>query len=111
MFDLAQHDAQVAMPGLLSGGASFDALKRAVHDLVSLAPKDCDVLIFVEDVAVLKARFIKPHTFLFEGIDKNGHHTAIVTHFTQLKARVIYRPKTGPSRWITEMEIIRGRVV
>jgi len=96
-----RHAAQVALPSLLSGGATWLALKRAIHDLVGRAPKDHDVLILIGDVAVMEAEFIEPHSFLFHGINQDGHRTVIVAHYTQVWARVIYRPKQGPSRVIT----------
>jgi hypothetical protein len=55
----------------------------------------------VFDIAMLNARYMEPHSFLFEGIDASGNRTSIVCHFTQLAARVIYLPKRGPSRVIT----------
>ncbi len=86
---------------LLSGRATFQALIDAVQELARLAPDDCDVLILVNDVSILKVRFIEPHTFSFEGFDQNGHRTWIVIHFTQLTARVVYLPKRGPQRVVT----------
>ena len=95
------HEAQVALPSLLSGDATWFALKRAIDSLVSCAPQDHDVLILVGDVAVLEAEFIEPHTFLFHGINQDGHRTGIVVHYTQVQARIIYRPKAAPNRVIT----------
>ena len=95
------HAAQVALPSLLSGDATWFALKRAVDDLVGHAPQDHDVLILVGDVAVLEAEFIEPHTFLFHGVNQDGHRTGIVAHYTQVVARIIYRPKQGPTRVVT----------
>ena len=86
---------------LLSGDATWIALERAVNDLVSSAPQDHDVLVQVRDVSVLKAFFIKPHTFLFEGFDQDGHRTRIIIHFSQVEARVVYLPKRGPDRVVT----------
>jgi hypothetical protein len=50
---------------------------------------------------VIKARFIEPHTFLFEGINQNGHQTGKVIHFSKLDAQVVFIPKRGPDRVIT----------
>ena len=86
---------------VMSGDATWRALHEAVAELKRVAPQDCDVLIQVGDVSVLKARFIEPHAFLFEGFNEAGHHTGIVIHFSQLAARVIYRPKHTPSRVVT----------
>jgi hypothetical protein len=96
-----RYAAQIALPKLLSGEATWLALKRAVDDLVRLAPQDHDVLVCVGDVSVHKIEFIEPHTLLFEGLDQNGHRTGLVIHFSQLNARVVYLPKRGPSRVIT----------
>lgn len=96
-----RHAAQVALPSLLSGDATWYALKRAVNNLVSCAPQDHDVLILVNDVVVLEAEFIEPHTFLFHGINQDGHRSGIVVHYTQVQARIIYRPKIGAVRVIT----------
>jgi len=86
---------------LLSGDATWVALERAVNDLVSRAPQDHDILLQVRDISVLQAQFIKPHTFLFEGIDSDGNRTAIVMHFSQVEARVVYRPRRNSERVIT----------
>ena len=84
-----------------SGEPTWLALKRSVDELVGRVPQDHDVLLQVSDVSVLKAEFIAPHTFFFEGINQNGHHTGMVIHFSKLDARVVYLPKRGPSRVIT----------
>src|SRR2546422_760528 len=81
---------------LLSGDATLSALERAVNDLVGSAPTDHDVLILAGDLAVHKVAFLEPHTFLFEGIDQNGRHAAVVIHYTQVNVRVVYRPKRLP---------------
>jgi hypothetical protein len=93
--------AQIALPKLLSGEAIWLALQRAVDDLVRLAPQDHDVLVCVGDVSIDKIEFIEPHTFLFKGFGQNGHRTALIIHFSQLAARIVYLPKRGPSRVIT----------
>ena len=85
----------------LSGEAAFNALRQAVDELASSAPKDHDVLIEAFGIAVNDVRYMKPHTFLFRGYDEQGHETAVVCHFSQLVARVVYLPKRGPSRVIT----------
>ena len=95
------YESQIALPHLLSGQATWFALQRAVNDLVARAPQDHDVLILAFDLAVLEAKFIEPHTFLFEGIGGDGNRAGIVCHFTQVVARVVYRPKRGPSRVVT----------
>ena len=86
---------------LSSGDATWVALQQAVNQLVAVAPKDHDVLLQVFDIAMLNARYIEPHAFLFEGLDGAGNRVGIVCHFTQLVARVIYLPKRGPTRVIT----------
>src|SRR6266487_2405087 len=93
--------AAISLPHLLSGSATFDALVNAVEQLSRVAPDDCDVIVEVGDLAILNARFIEPHTLSFEGLNQDGHRASIVIHFSQLHARVIYRPKRGASRIIT----------
>ena len=88
-------------PSLLSGEAAFSGLKTAVEELTSLAPADHDVLIEAFGITVGEVRYIEPHTFLFRGLDNHGHHTHVVIHFSQLIARVTYRPKRAESRVIT----------
>lgn len=95
------HHAQVSLPFLLSGDATWCALKQAIEDMTRLAPEDHDILIRVGDICVLQARFVEPHTFLFEGFDQHGLHAGVVIHFSQLHARIVYLPKRGPSRVIT----------
>jgi hypothetical protein len=99
----AAAEAQIALPQLLSGEAMFVAMKRAVDDLVSRAPQDHDIFILMDDFSVLEARFIEPHTFLFEGFDKDGHQAGMVCHFSQIKVRVIYRPKRDETRIVSRV--------
>jgi len=99
--ELAAQEAQILLPDLLSGRATWAALQRAVQALVSTVPKDHDVLIEVGGLRVLTAEFIEPHTFLFHGRDPAGHEASTVCHFTQLIANVIYIPKCGPERVVT----------
>ena len=99
-------EAQLALPHLLSGEATFIALKRAVDEFQSRAPQNHDVLIQVNDLIVIKAQFIKPHTFFFEGLDEDGHRAGIVCHFTQVKARILYRPQRETDRIISR--VIQG---
>jgi len=86
---------------MMSGDAMLAALESAVNDLVRRAPQDHDIIIMMRDISVTKVSFIKPYAFLFEGFDQGGHGTAIVLHFTQIDARVVYVPKRGPDRVIT----------
>jgi hypothetical protein len=95
--------AQIALPHLLSGLAMFDALNRAVQEVSSIAPDDCDVLILVGDLSVTKASFIEPHTFLFEGFTQDGHRSWIVCHFSQVSCRVVFLPKRGPERVVSRV--------
>jgi hypothetical protein len=97
----AAAEAQIVLPRLLSGKATFDALISAVKELSGVAPDDCDVFVRVGSISVLKARFIEPHTFSFEGFNQDGHRAWEVLHFSQLHASVVYLPKRGPSRVIT----------
>jgi len=103
-----QHPAIVAgerqsevMRQLMSGAATFAALKEAVQYLVGAAPKDHDVVIQAFNIVVVEVRFIQPHTFLFRGFDPEGHPTSVVVHYSQVAARVVYLPKRGPERVIT----------
>ena len=85
----------------LSGERTWLALQKCVVELERVAPKDHDVLITVDDVVVLEAYFLQPHSFLFKGVNQSGHQTGMVVHFSQLDARVVYLPKRGPARVIT----------
>src|SRR5437016_10676464 len=78
---------------LLSGDATWLALKRAVEELSRIAPQDHDVVLRVGDLTVLEARYIEPHTFLFGGMADDGSHSWIVMHFSQVVFRVIHRAK------------------
>jgi hypothetical protein len=102
----AATDAQIALPHLLSGEAMFATMKRAVDDLVIRAPKDHDVLIQLGDLSITEARFIEPHTFLFEGFNEHGHRAAIVCHFSQVIVKVIYGPKRTTERVVSR--VIQG---
>ena len=86
---------------LLSGTATFNALVSAVEELRRIAPDDCDVFVQVGNITVLKAVFIEPHSFSFEGLDQDGHRTWIVIHFSQLHASIVYLPKRGAERVVT----------
>jgi hypothetical protein len=97
----AAADAQIALPHLLSGDATWEAMQRAINDLVERAPKDHDVLLQAFDLSILNVQFMEPHTFLFEGIDGEGNQAGFVCHFTQVVVRVVYLPKRGPDRVIT----------
>ncbi len=87
-------------PSIHSGAATFTALKDAVEELTRTAPKDCDILIRAYDLTVREIRFVEPHAFIFSGVTDDGHDAREVIHFSQLHARVIYRPKDGPNRVI-----------
>ena|SRR2546427_412224 len=86
---------------LLSGDATWFALQHAVEELSRTAPEDHDVLLLVDDLAVVEARYIEPHTFLFGGFDNDGNRTWIAMHFSQVSIRVVYLAKRGPSKVIT----------
>jgi hypothetical protein len=87
----------------LSGERTWQALIQSVEELTRVAPQDHDVFLVTDDIRVVKADFLRPHSFRFEGIDQHGHRTGIVVHFSQLKARVVYLPKrdTAAPRIIT----------
>ena len=85
----------------LSGERTWDALKRSINEIARTAPEDQDIFVIANNVRVLEAYFITPHSFLFEGLDQDGHRTRILIHFSQLEARVVYLPKLGPARVIT----------
>ena len=89
------------LESLLSGRATFEALIQATQELSRLAPDDHDIFVLVGDIEVVQVRFIEPHTFSFEGFKEDGQRAWIVEHFSQLSARVVYRPKRGTSRVIT----------
>ena len=97
----AAYEAQVALPQLLSGMATWRAMQSAVEKLRNNVPGGHDVVIMVGDVTVHEAYFIEPHTFLFEGANADGDSTWIVLHFSQLHVAVIHRPKRGKDSVIT----------
>ena len=85
--------AQEQQRRLLSGDATWQALKQAVHELSGTAPKDHDVLLRVGDLSILEARCIEPHSFLFRGTSDGGHMSWIVMHFSQVVFRVVHRAR------------------
>jgi len=89
------------LPRLLSGESAFIALKQAVDELARSAPPDHDVLIEAFNLAVREVVYIEPHTLLFRGINQEGNDSFVISHFSQLIARVIYRPKIGDARIVT----------
>jgi|ERR1035438_6758728 hypothetical protein len=97
----AATEAQIALPDLLSGYATWEAMKSAVEQLRRATPKDHDVVIKVSNVTVVHAYFIEPHAFLFEGFNDAGENTWIGLHFSQLVFAVIHRPKLRPEPVIT----------
>jgi hypothetical protein len=97
----AAAEAQISMPALLSGHATWEAMQSAIEQLRHVAPTDHDVVIKVSDVTVVKAYFIEPHAFLFEGFNAAGENTWIGLHFSQLVFAVIHRPKSRPEPVIT----------
>lgn len=104
---IAGERQSAVMRHLLSGAATFAALKEAVEYLVGVAPEDHDVLIAAFDIRVIEVRFLEPHTFLFRGFDQEGNHTSVVVHYSQMVARVVYLPKQGPERVITGFTVER----
>lgn len=98
--NMASHEQQRR---LLSGDATWAALKQAVQELSSAAPQDHDVVLRVGDLTILEARYIEPHSFLFRGISDDGNMSWIVIHFSQVVFRVVHIPKRipGASRVIT----------
>ena len=98
---VAGEQQSAVMRQLMSGDATFAALKAAVAHLVSTAPKDHDVVIYAFDIYVVQVHFIQPHTFLFQGFDQNRNPASVVVHYSQMAARVVYLPKQGPKRGIT----------
>ncbi len=81
------------MRHMLSADATFEALQEAINELARLAPEDHDVLIQAFDIAVSKVVLMEPHTLLFRGFDECGDDAFVVAHFSQVVAKVIYRPK------------------
>ena len=90
--------AQEQQRRLLSGDATWQALKQAVHQLSGTAPKDHDVVLRVGDLSILEARYIEPHSFLFRGLSDDGNMSWIVIHFSQVVFRVIHRARQIPER-------------
>ena len=97
----AAMEAQALMPSLLSGEASFIALKQSVNELARLAPADHDVLVEAFNLLVTKVFYVEPHSLLFRGFNQEGHDAFVICHFSQLVARVVYHPKRGSDRIIT----------
>lgn len=99
--------SQMKLPEILpirhwhSGESAFIALKEAVNELASSAPKDHDVLIQAFNIAVTEVRYIEPHTLLFRGFDNHGNNTSVVAHYSQLVAHIVYLPKQSKERVIT----------
>lgn len=89
-----------------AGEVTWFGLKRAVDDLLRRASPDHDVIMFVSDVAIFEAEFLSPHTFIFRGVNRDGYFTNIVSHYAQVMARIIYRPKQGPNRIVTQFTSI-----
>ena len=89
------------MRGLMSGDATFAALKQSVEQLSRSAPKDHDVLIHAFGISITNVRYVEPHAFVFEGFNSEGHASFATCHYSQLVAHVIYIPKRGPDRVIT----------
>ena len=92
---------------LLSGDATWDALKAAIEQLSKVAPPEHDVVIKAFNIMVLKAFYIEPHTFLFQGIDESGNLASLVCQYTQVVAQVVYLPKREPQRIITGFSVLR----
>jgi hypothetical protein len=83
---------------LLSGDATWNALQSALKGLVSVAPQDHDVFLKVSDLRILKASYVQPHTFIFEGISDSGQRAGIVMHYTQAIVTVVYVPRKNPAK-------------
>jgi hypothetical protein len=83
---------------LLSGDATWNALQSAVKSLVSIAPQDHDVFLKVADLRILKASYVQPHTFIFEGISDTGQRAGIVLHYSQALVTVVYVPRKNPAQ-------------
>lgn len=82
----------------ITGEASFTALKKAVEEIVSLAPEDHDVLIQAFNITVTEIRYVEPHTFILSGFNYDGHNTSVVCHYSQMLAHVVYLPKREEKR-------------
>jgi hypothetical protein len=76
-------------------------MEEAIKEFRGVAPEDHDVLISAHNILVTEVRFIYPHSFVFKGFDGDGHSTIVIIHHSQLAARVVSRPKRGPTRVIT----------
>lgn len=89
------------MTWLMSGDAAYAALQVSVDGLLRSAPADHDVLIQAFGLEVLNVKYIAPHTFVFEGLDGEGHAAFAACHFSQLVAHVVFIPKRGADRVVT----------
>lgn len=94
-------NAQIQIPQMLSGAATWIALQQSVDDLVKEVPDGHDVLLLVNGIKVETSHFLQPHTFRFDGYGDDGLKTSMVCHFSQVVARVVYAPQMGPKRIIT----------
>lgn len=93
------------MHNLMSGDATFIALKDAVDEITRSAPKDHDVVIQAFNILVAEVRLLQPHTLLLSGFNQEGHRTAVVAHYSQMVAHVVYFPQRGPERVITGFHV------
>ena len=105
---MAGRDTVDAMHTLMSGDATFAALKDAVNEIRSRAPEDHDVLIQAFNILVSEVSFLYPHTLLLSGFNHSGHRTVVVVHYSQMIAHVVYLPKRGPERIITGFKAHRA---
>lgn len=86
---------------LMSGDATYSALQDAINRILDIASKDHDVVIEAFGIFVTDVRFHSPHTFIFNGLNEKNEKTSVVVHYSQIIARIAYKPKSGAKRIIT----------
>jgi hypothetical protein len=94
-------EAMEKVQNLMTGVATFNALRVAADQIAQAAPADDDVVIEAFGIVVTNVSFAQPHMLLLGGRDKDGNTTIVVAHYSQIVARVVYQPKQGPERIIT----------
>ena len=87
---------------LLTGEMTYWTLKKELEKIMGSAPKGHDVIVQAFDLSVLEIVYVKPHVLLFRGLDEEGNDTTVLSHFSQIVARIITIPTNpGASRVIT----------
>lgn len=81
------------MSDYLSAEAAYGALQNAVDKFRRIAPENHDIVIEAFNILVTKVEYIEPYILSLRGFNHEGNDTLVVTHFTQLVARIVHVPK------------------